>query len=142
LVANGSLREAEFHYQEAIRNNPDFWFGYYGLGQMYFRSHRSAQAVPLLEQAATLTTYEPGPSYYLGLAQMDLGHLDEASIALQKAIRLYPTGPGYQVALEQIRARQCEKNYLPGFRGELVRRADNSAQSRVLVPNAEKTKGQ
>ena len=64
-------------------------------------------AIQLLEGAIRLDPNQGDCSYLIGVAQMNLGHLDEAETALKRASELMPANAALDQAFEQLREEKA-----------------------------------
>jgi beta-barrel assembly-enhancing protease len=73
----------------------------YGLGRLYLRQGKSAEALPFLQEAVRQDSGSPFVMSTLGEAYLKLGKLDEARKVLQTALLLDPSAPvvHYRLAL-------------------------------------------
>jgi len=77
-------------YQQAVRRNPNFLFGWQKLATALRRSGNAAGAIAALQKAAQLSPDSPYTWREQGLAEQALGRPDDAIAALKKAIAIDP----------------------------------------------------
>jgi predicted TPR repeat methyltransferase len=100
---NGQLVEAEQMYRQALRWQPDHPDAYHLLGLLAAQLNRSADALPLLEQAIALNSEVP--EYYVnyGNTLMIASQIEQAEAAFTKAISLRPDFPEALMNLATVR---------------------------------------
>lgn len=100
---DGQLVEAEQMYHQALRWQPDHPDAYHLLGLLAAQLNRSADALPLLEQAIALNSAVP--EYYVnyGNTLMIASQIDQAEAAFAKAISLRPDFPEALMNLATVR---------------------------------------
>jgi len=94
LLDRGKQAEAEMHYHEALRLNPDFTDALNNLAWLLATCpdasvRNGARAVPLAEHACVLTEYKQ--TIYVGTlaaAYAEAGRFDDAIATAEKAVRL------------------------------------------------------
>jgi tetratricopeptide (TPR) repeat protein len=99
----GYYDQAEASFQIALREDPSSAEAQYGLGSVYLKQEKNAQARASFEQAVKLTANYPGtgPNAWnnLGLLAAREGRTSEAIGFFQEALRL---SPDYWIALENL----------------------------------------
>lgn len=89
--------EAAYHdavasYTAAIARNPDDPDAYAFLAGTYYEKDK-AQAIPYYQKAIELGAEEPKPFLGLVFCYRELGQLDQARAAAEKALKRFPTDP-------------------------------------------------
>jgi len=93
LLSQGRIAEAIGFYQEAIRNNPDYYKAYSNLGAAYARQGDSERAVGLYRKALKLNPRDPYSHLNLGIALARLGKNTRAAEHLRQFLVLAPEHP-------------------------------------------------
>ena len=88
LFKNGKLEEALYHYNEAIRLNPNATDFYNNRGICYFALGQSQSAVEDYNKAVTLNPEFADAYYNRGVAYVKLGRIQSAFDDFSEAIRL------------------------------------------------------
>jgi putative PEP-CTERM system TPR-repeat lipoprotein len=86
----GQSRSAEDAFTEALLLQPDFALAKLGLAQLYMQNNKFQQAMHYIDEA--LTTYEPQPNAWIlkSVVLQRQGHLNEALVAINKALAISP----------------------------------------------------
>lgn len=106
LAEQGNLAEAEKHYREALRINPNLAMAYFNLGNTLMAQGRSAESVGCYLEAVRIAPNYVNAHYNLGVAFSGLGMNREAVTAYAEALRIRPdfakarTGLGIALARE------------------------------------------
>jgi tetratricopeptide (TPR) repeat protein len=82
------IQEAEAEYRRELEIDPHSMLATYKLGSLLVESAKPAEGKPLIEAALRQDSNLKEAYYYLGRAQMQLGHEDEALEALKKAVTI------------------------------------------------------
>jgi tetratricopeptide (TPR) repeat protein len=134
----GRVVEAERAYRDAIRIRPRFAGGYVNLADLYRALGRESEGEQVLREGIG-RAYRPGVLYHsLGLLLVRRRALDEALVALAKAVELEPDLPRfayvYAVALHSVdRAAEAVR-----VLETALRRAPDNAEIRAAL---ERTRG-
>jgi tetratricopeptide (TPR) repeat protein len=83
------LVKAEENFNLAMTQAPAKGDGYLGMGRMAIRKHDDDNALKLLTKAAELMPKDEDAWYYLGIAQVNTGHLKDAIESLTKSVKIY-----------------------------------------------------
>lgn len=89
---------------EAVHRRPNdaaLWAGLGGAIAMHDGDQLSPTAQFAFRRAAALAPDEPGPSFFLGLAQVRAGDLASAKLAWIQALRLSPEDAPYRTAIAE-----------------------------------------
>ncbi len=110
LFDAGKYEEARAEYEQAIAAAPDWYEGYYELGQTYWAMHDLAEAEKQMRLAVARS-----PECWLCLSGLgnildDAGHGEEAIGYFHKAIALAPAAgkPRYNLAITEIRLNRVD----------------------------------
>ncbi len=99
----GYMQEAERFFQLALLDDPSSAEANYGLGSVYLRQDKSAEAHIRFERAAQLQAHYPGtlPNAWnnLGILAARGGHADEGILDFQRALEI---DPDHLVALQNL----------------------------------------
>ncbi len=99
----GYMDQAEYFFQLARKDDPSGAEAFYGLGSVYLREQKAAEARENFERAVQLQAHFPGtlPNAWnnLGLLAAREGHTDEAVRNFQRALQM---DPGHFIALENL----------------------------------------
>src|SRR5262249_1291069 len=110
LLKDGAARldDAAAEFRIELASHPDEFFANYYLGIVYTIQRRWADAVGLLEKAASIQPGNPDPYFHLGETYQALGRYDRAVEVLKKSIDLNPSldHNDYQVTTAHYRLGQ------------------------------------
>jgi protein O-mannosyl-transferase len=119
--------------RESLREKPDMWFTWYGLGYSYYRMGRFAEADRCLSRALELNDAEPDPYFVLGLTRFQTGQPDPVAL-IRRAIQIQPRGLRYHFALGMIYKSKGElARSLEEFRAELANDPEEEDARRQIV---------
>jgi tetratricopeptide (TPR) repeat protein len=91
LFHSGKLEAAQGHFRRALQLEPGNYDANHNLGELYIRSKRVTEAVPLLEKAQEVhPSYDNG--YDLALAYFQTGKLNQARQLVQNLLQTKNTG--------------------------------------------------
>ena len=93
LVQTGRSQQAIMLCEAALRRDRGFFEAWAGLGFVYRRTHRSAQALAAYDQAVALRPHDVESITNRAIALQDLGRVDEALAAYDAALALKPDFP-------------------------------------------------
>jgi predicted O-linked N-acetylglucosamine transferase (SPINDLY family) len=78
LLQQGRLDEAEKFCLQFLQHRPDDLSGLQTLAEIYFRSKRHDQVIPLMARHIQLTPKDPAPRYFMALTLQASGKTDES----------------------------------------------------------------
>jgi tetratricopeptide (TPR) repeat protein len=81
-----ATNESEANLRAALALTPSSFEANHDLGELYFRSHRDREAVPLLEAADRLNPKDYTNAYDLALAYEETGDLQQARLRVQSML--------------------------------------------------------
>jgi tetratricopeptide (TPR) repeat protein len=94
------------HYRQTLAVKPNLYEAELNLGILYLRSHRPADALPLLKDAAQQKPTQPRPKRYLADCLLGTGDLEGAASAYREALALDPKLASAELGLGQSLARE------------------------------------
>ena len=97
LLSQGKLDEAAEEFQHAVQIDDKAFNPKLNLGIVLVQQHKFIEAAPVLDQALILNPDSPAARLYAGIAQLALGHLDNAEKHLKAAYTI--GGSSYVLAL-------------------------------------------
>ncbi len=95
LYQQGRIREAEEKYRDAIRTDPDYPEGYYGLGTVLQETERPEEALAAFQAYLKLGENKIALNSVARLLE-SLGRFGEADIAFRHAIARFPDYPNFK----------------------------------------------
>ncbi len=104
FVQRGMYEQGIKLYQVVLQYDPDFWYANYRMGYAQYMTGHYPEAERYLSRATELHG-SPDEFYYLGLAQVKLGHEEAAGKSLTEAVRLQPEITEYKQALAMLRGQ-------------------------------------
>jgi Flp pilus assembly protein TadD/serine/threonine protein kinase len=102
----GKRAEPEPHYQRVHERRKSYARALSGLGRVWLKQQKLAQAESALRQAAVLMPQDARAHSNFGIVLLRQGKLSRAGAAFRKAIRLEPGDPGNHVNLGNVYLRQ------------------------------------
>jgi len=109
-------------FEQAVRLDPEFADGQFGVGQSLWVLGRPAESVRYLERAVALDSSRADYHYHLGMSLRDVQRSREAVGQLQLAARMAPGQPGYSHALAVTLAESGEPDSAIGTLTALLAR--------------------
>ena len=105
LVDHGDIEEADAHYEEALRESPDYGDAHVGLSRVRYTQGRWAEAAEHCRVALRLNPNSADAHNNLGSVLDVLGQFDEAVHHMREAIRIHPefTAAYYNLGLSYMR---------------------------------------
>lgn len=126
LMKQGHYEEASRHYAEYVRRVQNDPGAYQNFALSLIAQKREADAIPLLERAATLDPRNGGTRLSLGNALAAVGRDGEAVVQYRQGIELVPTSPVLHVMLAGALIRLGQlKDALPVLKQALTLRPDD-----------------
>jgi tetratricopeptide (TPR) repeat protein len=104
----GDYSSAIVRLETLTRSSPDYWSGWYLLGQVHLAVNEAQQAVPALQKAIELNPSHSWSHYYLASAYTVDDRLADAAAELRRASELSPTTTFFVSALIDIYRRMGE----------------------------------
>lgn len=105
------------HYKQVLTLKPGLYEGELNLGILYLREHKSADAAPLLREAAKQKPQQARPERYLGDSLLETGDLAGAADAYRAALAIDPKMGAAELGLGQTLAREGKLDEaLPHYR--------------------------
>lgn len=101
LKQEGKLKEAIASYQQAIKQNPNFYCSHHNLGETLAQLGRWQEAVNSYQRAIEIKATSAWSHHNLGEALVKLGRWEEAIASYQKAIELSPNVDLFQKSLKE-----------------------------------------
>lgn len=121
LGEQGKTAEALQLFQDVLEDDPGFGIALYNVGYTYYRLRDYEKAERHFLQAIQADPVKPQAHFYLGLARLHQGRIEEAETAVRQSIRIRDSGFGYHFALGAIlRTRGDLRGALGEFRQELL----------------------
>src|ERR1035437_6153111 len=108
-LAYGALRrdaEAAAEYRKTLKLKPELYEAELNLGMLLMRDKEPADALPLLEAAATRKPAEFQPRFFLAEAQLETGAAEKAEENFRLAVAANPKAAEAHLGLAQALARQ------------------------------------
>jgi tetratricopeptide (TPR) repeat protein len=108
-LAYGALRrdaEAAAEYRRTLELKPELYEAELNLGMLLMRDKEPADALPLLEAAATRKPAEFRPRFFLAEAQLETGAAEKAEENFRLAVAANPKAAEAHLGLAQALARQ------------------------------------
>jgi superkiller protein 3 len=99
----GDLAEADKHFREAIRFDPNYADAYYNRGNILQDLNRLDEAVKYFTKAISLAPEYADPHYGLGITKAIRGDLEEANGHFADALRLAPDDMDIRRRVESFR---------------------------------------
>ncbi|XZN90172.1 MAG: tetratricopeptide repeat protein [Microcoleus sp.] len=99
LQKKGRLEEAIALYQQAIKEDPNFYWSHYNLGEALAKQGQWEEALIAYNCAIELNSNSPWFYYSLGKVLAQLSRWEEAILSYQKALELNPNDQEIQLAL-------------------------------------------
>jgi tetratricopeptide (TPR) repeat protein len=106
LGLRGDLINAEYHYREAVRLNPEFGPARFNLGGLLANQGRFAEAIPHMREDVRLEPYSLDAYLNLGKALLYNGQGEEAITWFREAVAKWPNEARALELLEQALAAQ------------------------------------
>jgi predicted Zn-dependent protease len=100
-LKSDKFEQADAALKKAIELFPDYFLDLEMIGTEYVKRNQFAAALPLLAHAVEVNRRAPKSLYALGVANLKLNHLPEATEWLKKAASEDPTNPNVYVMLGQ-----------------------------------------
>ena len=113
LGRQGATVDAEYHYREAVRLNPNFAIARLDLGTLLANAGRFDEAIPHLREAVRLDPSLLDAHLSLGMALLFNGQPGEAASCLRAAAERWPQEPLIQKYLQQALAAQNRRESRP-----------------------------
>jgi Tfp pilus assembly protein PilF len=110
LAAQGKFDDAEFHYQQASRINPDDSDVFYNYGNLLVREGRLDEAVVKYQRALQLAPDLPDIHNNLGIVLLQQKKIDEAVAQFEAAIRCDAGRPHFHYNLGNALAMKRKTN--------------------------------
>ena len=114
----GDRVDAEYHYREAVRLNPNFDVARFDLGTLLANEGRYDEAIPHLREAVRLEPRSLDSNLSLGMALLFDGQPEEAASWLRAAAERWPQEPRIQHFLQQALAAQNRRESRPPTNAE------------------------
>ena len=123
LKRQGRNEEAEYHYREALRLDPDYADGHNDLAIVLDQTQRGDQALDHFKRAATLDPNNDSTIHNLAKAYLRRGRFSEAAEAFSRLVALRPRSSDFRVDFGAVLSRlgrndEAEKQYLEAVRLE------------------------
>ncbi|MDE0186997.1 MAG: tetratricopeptide repeat protein [Candidatus Poribacteria bacterium] len=119
--------QANRHYREALKHNPDLAEAFYDLGFIAFKNGRADDAVDNYKSALKIQPDMAEAHYFLGKIYVEQNHFDPAEKAFQRVIEIQPS---FHKAYERLA-------HLYGKTGSQINKAVALAERAVeLQPNS------
>ena len=112
LQKKGRLEEAIALYQQAIKEDPNFYWSHYNLGEALAKQGQWEEALIAYNCAIELNSNSPWFHYSLGKVLAKLSRWEEAILSYQKALELNPNDQEIQLALIDAK-QQLNQVHLP-----------------------------
>jgi tetratricopeptide (TPR) repeat protein len=125
MLRTGRLDEAEFHFREALRLDPNFSEAQLGLAGVYGAQGKVDEGLALFEAQLAKTADRGALLYALGAYLQKAGRLEEARRRLEESLEANPDNPMAHASLGDIALKQNRKEEALGaFERALQMRPD------------------
>jgi tetratricopeptide (TPR) repeat protein len=111
LVKNDD--KAILHYQKALELKPDLYEAKVNLSVLYLDTGKAAAAIPVLKSALETKSKEFRPNYYLAVAYLRAGQLDDAEAQLKVTRQLDPASADVKSSYLELAAQYEKAKQLP-----------------------------
>ena len=123
LKRQGRNEEAEHHYREALRLDPDYADGHNDLAIVLDQTQRGDEALDHFKRAATLDPNNDSTIHNLAKAYLRRGRFSEAAEAFSRLVALRPRSSDFRVDFGAVLSRlarnnEAEQQYLEAVRLE------------------------
>ena len=139
LIDAGRYDEGMEMYREVLARDPNFWLCVYNIGYEDFAHGNYQRAENYLVHAAELYPLDGDTFYWLAQTEMNLGRLDRAEQAMDRALANEPRALGYRYIMGLVLKGQGK--LAPAaemFRGELAKNpADEKARQALEETEAQ-----
>jgi len=96
-------------FQKAVELNPDYYWGHYGLGNVYYEQDKLSQAITQYRKAIEIDPNHKYAHHNLGLVYENQGKLGRAITQYRKVIQIDPNHSSAPDDLERVRKLKDEK---------------------------------
>ena len=133
LIDAGRYEEGMEMYREVLARDPNFWLCVYNMGYENYAHGNYERAENYLVHAAELYPVDGDTFYWLAQTEMNLGRLDRAEQAMDRALANEPRALGYRYVMGVVLQKQGK--LVPAiemFRGELAKNPADAKARQAL----------